>query len=285
MITANTITKLIVKRKSDLGYMLAGDDAEEVLLHYKESDAEYMVGDSVEVYIYLDKQKRKTATTNMPFITIDKPGYVSVVSKISNLGIFVNNNTPKDILISKDYLPYDYLAWPEVDDKLFCILKERKDYVTAKPLNKFDLEDYKTKKTVYNVGDKVNGRVMRITKAGIGIFSSDLEYIFVHNDLMRQKYRLGQEVEVTISFVKDDEFSGSLIENKEFMMDSDGQVIMDYLNSHAGYMPYDSKSSSEEIKREFNMSRKAFKRALGSLYKKQVVYIDDDGTYLVIKDE
>lgn len=280
--------KLKVDRISDLGYMLKDPEIisdEEVLLHFNQSDKEYKDGDIVEVYLYMDGKKRVTASTEKPFITTTKPGWVKVVGKVTDLGIFINNNTPKDILISKDYLPYDVNVWPDMDMEIYCILKERKDYVTAKPVNKFDLADMHIVKPIYEEGTKVNGRVMRITTAGIGVFTDDLASIFIHKNFMRRSYKLGERVEVTIIRVKDNEYNGSLIEQKEAMISVDSQMILDYLKNHDGHMELTSKSSSEEIGKHFNLSRKAFKRALGSLYKERIVEIDEDITVLTKKGE
>jgi len=275
--------KLKVDRISDLGYMLKDPEIisdEEVLLHFNQSDKEYKENDLVEVYLYIDGKKRITATTEKPFITTERPGWVKVVGKVTDLGIFINNNTPKDVLISKDYLPYDLNARPEMDMEIYCILKKRRDYITAKPLNKFDLADLHIVKPIYEEGDKVNGRVMRITTAGVGVFTSDLASIFVHKNFMRKNYKLGELVEVTIIKVKSNEYNGSLIEHKENMISKDSQLIIDYLKNNNGHMELTSKSSSEEIGKFFNLSRKAFKRALGSLYKDRTVQIVENVTIL-----
>ncbi|MBQ9124648.1 MAG: hypothetical protein IJY14_03050 [Acholeplasmatales bacterium] len=106
MIKIGDYNKLTMIRKSDLGYMLS-DGQEEVLMHYKQAKSDINVGDIVNVFIYSDKNKRATATQEEVFATINDAGFVRVVEVLSGVGVFINNNTPKDILISKDYLPYD----------------------------------------------------------------------------------------------------------------------------------------------------------------------------------
>ena len=111
-------------RKTDLGFMLT-DGVEEVLLHYAQSKCEHEVGDLVTVFIYADKKKRPTATEMDVTITLGHPGFAHVVD-VSENGVFVNINTPKDIKISKDDLGHhDY--WPQVGDTLFVNLKLKND--------------------------------------------------------------------------------------------------------------------------------------------------------------
>ena len=121
MIKLGEYNQLTVVRKSDLGYMLT-DGKEEVLLHYRESKCEHNINDSLNVFIYSDKAKRPTATENDPLCTLEKYGICEVVEVFSGMGVFVNINTPKDILVSNDYLPYNEKDWPGVGDKLFIQL-------------------------------------------------------------------------------------------------------------------------------------------------------------------
>ena len=107
--------ELKIIRKTDLGYML-GEENDDVLLHFKEAHGEHNIGDTLNVFIYFDKKGRLCATENEPFVSLNKPGFAKVCDVISSIGVFVNINTGKDILISKDYLPYAYNMWPNVDD-------------------------------------------------------------------------------------------------------------------------------------------------------------------------
>jgi predicted RNA-binding protein (virulence factor B family) len=78
----------------------------------------------------------------------------------------------------------------------------------------------------------------------------------------------------------EDELVGSLNKVKEEMVESDEKIILDYLKANGGKMPFTAKTTAEEIEEVFHMSRKAFKRALGDLYKKREVYFDENSTYI-----
>ena len=281
MIEVGKINKLRVLRKSDLGYMLTSGD-EEVLMHFKQSNKELINGEEVSVYIYTDKENRKTATMQEPVLLMEKPNFAKVVQVIPGIGVFVNNNTPKDLFVSKDYLPYDSNLWPVIDDNIFVELKYKKNALVAKPVNRFDVIAL-SNNVKYAEGEKKDANVLRIAEKGIGLITRDLVYVFVTNHQLRKKYRLGEEVSVTITKMVDKEAYGTLNEHKEILMDTDKELILDYLNKHHGVMKLTAKSSAEEVEKIFGISRKAFKRAYGALYKEELISFDDEKTYLIKK--
>ncbi len=283
MIKPGLMNELTVLRKSDLGYMLTSDGVDSILLHFKEADKEYNVSDKVNVFTYYDSKGRLTATTNKPYVTLEEPGFAYVVEVVSNLGVFVNINTPKDVLIPKDYLPYNKTLWPNVDDKILVNLKMKKESFIAKPLNRFEIIDLPKKKK-YELNEEVTGYVIRTGDEGVGIVTNDYNYIFVHKTHLRRSYRLGEFVTPKIIMVKSDEYNGTLTLNKEFMVSTDEDIILDYLRNHGGVMSLSAKSPSDEVEGALKLSRKAFKRALGALYKEHKVECFDDKTVLVKKE-
>ncbi|MCI9653630.1 MAG: hypothetical protein HFG91_04670 [Acholeplasmatales bacterium] len=278
MIEIGKINCLKVIRKTDLGYMVS-DEKEEILLHYKEAERELEINQMVHVYIYTDSKNRKTATMKEALLTLDKKNFVQVVNHIDGVGVFIDNHTPKDLLISKDYLPYNLEEWPKEGDLVFCEAKLKRDTLVAKPVNRFDLLELYTGKK-YQENEQVKAYVLRIAAKGIGLITEDLVYVFVPISQFRKRYRLGQEVLVTITKMLEKEAYGSLNEHKELLMDVDKITILNYLETHNGVLPLTAKSSSEEVEKFFQMSRKAFKRAYGSLYKEEQITFDEETTYL-----
>ena len=278
MISLGEYQTLSVIRISDLGYML-GDQDEEVLLHFKQAKHELKVGDSVKVFIYSDKSKRKTATEMDVVATISNEGFAEVVDILPNSGVFVSINTPKDVLLSKDYLPYDDLKWPQVGDKILIRLKDKHGVLMAKPLNRYDVKSIKND-VVYEEGQEVNGFVSHFAEKGMGVVTNDYKYIFIPYTQMRGAYHLGMEVTTTITKKLDNEYYGSMNQNKELLMVDDAKLLLEYLDKHHGVMKLTAKSSAEEVEALLGMSRKAFKRAYGGLYKDELITFDDEKTIL-----
>lgn len=279
MIKPGQFMDLRVLRKTDIGYMLT-DENEEVFLHFNETVGELKDNDVINVFIYYDKKKRITATMHKASITVFNPGWVNVVEVNKSLGVFVGIGISKDLLIPTDFLPYNFSYWPEVGSKLFCILKAKKENLNAKIVNNEDAKKY-SKLEELNVGDKINATITKISDAGVGLYTDSLSFIFVNRRLMREEYKLGQNVEVEIISIVEDRINGTLIKNKEFMIDDDSQIVLNYLtNSIDRKMKYGNGSTPDEIFEAFKMSKKAFKRALGHLYKERKIDFIDGYTVL-----
>ena len=281
MINIGDYIKLEVARKSDLGFMLT-DGNDEILLHYGQAKKEHEVGDKVLVFIYPDKKRRPTATEEDVFATVSKPGFVTVKEVIPGTGVFVDINAPKDILVSKDNLPFNEELWPRNGEKLFVTLKVKGDALLAKPLSRFEVQGLH-KKVSYEERSHQKAFVVRISEKGLGLITNDLMYVFVPTTQLRGIYHLGQEVEVLITKALEDEYYGSLNQQKENMIDTDKEIILAFLKNNHGKMPLTAKSSAEDVFRYLKMSRKAFKRAYGGLYKDDIISFDEKETKLVIK--
>lgn len=281
MIKLGEFNELTVVRLSDLGYMLT-DGKEDILLHFRESSGEHKINDKLNVFVYADKASRPTATESIPFATIHSAGVCKVVDVMPGVGVFININTPKDVLISKDYLPYNEKYWPQKDERVLVQLKIKQKYLVAKPLNRFDIVAL-NKNVNYADYEHVDGFVVKISDAGIGVVTNDLMYVFVPSTQLRGEYHMGEDINVMITKKLDNEYYGSLNLQKEDMIDSDKELILSYLNNHYGIMKLTAKSSSEDVFDILKMSRKAFKRAYGGLYKDHLIEFDENKTYLIKK--
>lgn len=278
MIKIGEVNTLKVKRKTDIGYMLT-DGTEDVFLHFNESNHENLVDNqSVKAFLYYDAKARLAATLSTPIITVSHADFVSVKEVNHELGVFVSNNISKDMLVSKDYLPYDFNLWPEKGDTLYCILK-LKNRLVAKPLNKVEIT--LKPETKLELHQHIDAYVIHAGKEGLNMMSKEGHLIFVHHTQMRKTYRMGEMANVRIARIHEDGYSGSLIEVKEKMMDQDAQMLYEYLVANGGKMPFTSDSDKDAIYETFKLSKKAFKRALGRLYSERKVIFEDDQTIIV----
>lgn len=274
--------KFIVKRETDISYTLTPKDPElttYVFLHFNQTTRRLEVGEEIEAFLYYDQKKRLCATMEEPLITARKYGFVKVVGINDKAGVFVNIGITKDILVSSDYLPGYYKAWPQIDDELPCILKVKTDQLVAKIITS-ENKVKPLKKLALN--DNVSGIVSKITPDGIGVYTKDYNYIFIHQSLLRKKYRLGEVINLTINNITDTgEYHGTTIAQKEISRLDDSDIILNYLKTMGGVIPLGNVSTPEEINRFFTMSKSAFKRAVGALYKKRLILIEDKRITLV----
>lgn len=283
MLKIGEIGKFIVKRETDISYTLApygNDETTFVFLHFNQSIRRLKIGEIIDAFLYYDNKKRLCATMETPIITATKYDFVEVVNTC-DAGVFVNIGVAKDILLSNDYLPTNKLAWPKVGDKVPCILKVKHDQLVARIINK---EDLKSKPSLLCIGDKVEATVCRLTSTGLVLFTDSYQYIYIHKSMTRRKYHLGEIVSVKIIHINEhNDANGSMIEQKEKTRLDDASIILNELETMGGVIPLGNSSTPEEISRHFNMSKSAFKRAVGALYKEKKILIFDEKIELVKK--
>lgn len=275
------MNELVVTRITDLGYMLS-DGKEEVLLHFGQASEELKIDETIEVFIFQDSKKRLTATMQKPFLQIDEPGFTTVIDVIPSLGVFIDNNIPKDHLISKDDLPYDIEKWPDIGDTVLCKLKLTKTQLISKLITPEEAKLIFKPTTKLSKFQKIDAIVLKSGNEGVNLISLEGHNIFVYYKHKRKEYRIGEKVTVTINNIRENNhYNGTLLEAKVPLMKNDADIILNYLRENNNYMPITSKTDIETIEQNFKMSKAAFKRALGNLYKQRLIEFKDDGTYLI----
>lgn len=269
------MNELKVLRKTDIGFMLE-TNGEEIFLHNNESNyLDLQPNEVVKAFLYFDQKGRLAATLKESLITVSKPAVLEVVDTLNSLGVFLNMGINKDLLLSKDDLPISRFEWPQVGDKLLVRLQV-KGKLVAKIVTPSELEE----KNALNVGDQKDFYVQVIGAQGLNLISEDLDKIFVHNSMLRGAYRLGEKVSVTVTNHNDRGYTGSMIKQKEELRFDDAEIIMEYLRYNKT-LNLTAKSSAGDIEMFFDMSRKAFKRALGLLYRDKKVIFTETQTILV----
>lgn len=270
------INKLEVLKETDIAYTLT-NGRDEVFLHFNQTPKPLKAGEKVDAFLYYDQKKRLCATLEKPLITTTKYAFVEVV-EISSGGVFVNIGINKDILLSKDYLTLSLNGWPKVGDRIPCILKVKTNQLTARIINKND-----NIKQPHNlkVGEHATGVVSKLSPNGIGIYTNTFDFVFIHQSLLRKNFRLGEVVDFkVININQNNEYNASTIQNKEFSRLTDSDDILNHLKANGGIMHLGNASTPDEISKVLHMSKSAFKRAMGNLYKQRLIEIEEHKTIL-----
>lgn len=271
------INTLRVLRETDISYLLT-DGLEEVFLHKKEALKPYQDHEEIDVYVYKDNEGRLTASTKTPKLMLGGFARLEVVGSHPQYGVFLNYGLVKDLLLSLDDLPENTEQWPQIGDHLFVSMKISKERLFAQIPSRNELgnhfeaieapEDLKT----------IEITITHFLDNGVVGFSDEGFEVFIHRNNYRRQLRMGERINVNIIQKNPHNYSGQLIEQKEIMLDKDALAILEYLESRGGKMKFTDKSDPEIISRVFHMSKSAFKRALGKLYKERKVILDKDFT-------
>lgn len=279
-----TIQAAIVLRKIETGYVLK-IDTDEVLLHNNETAHELKVGDELEIFLYQDKSSQVVATTVLPEILMDTYGFAEVVEVLPKIGVFVDIGIAKDILTSVDDLPLYQKAWPKIGDRLYVRLgKDQEGRLLAIPATEGVIEIERTEAPKDILNKPFTARVYYTSREGAAIVSEEGYRGFIHHSERDEEPRLGELLTGRVIDVKEDgTINVSLKPLKQERIGDDAEAILELLELNDGVISLTDKSDPEDIRKSFNCSKSAFKRALGRLMKERKIEQRDGKTYLIKK--
>jgi hypothetical protein len=276
MIEIGYTNKMEVLRMSPNGAYLNGEDLGEILLPNKFVTKDVVPGAKIDAFVYLDSEDRLIATIQHPYTEINRFAYLECVAADSN-GAFLYWGLEKDLLVPKSeqkdlffvgkkYFVYVYLD--EVSQRI----------VASQKLNKF----LSTRAPEYQVGDKCEIFVAQETELGFRVIVDGKYWGMIYKSEMFRPVHSG---EYTYAYVKkireDDQRIDMMLEKSSVkLVDATEQTIYERLRECGGFLPLSDKSSPQQIEREFGISKKVFKKAIGGLYKARVIIISNDGIRL-----
>ena len=270
-----TVVKLKVVRKSELGAFLnagTGKTTDDILLHKTQQTAEVNVGDVVEVFLYNDPKKRLTASMRTPQMKEGQIARVKVINTTED-GAFLDVGAERGI-----FMPFrEMKGRPHVGDTIWAKLYTDKSGRLAMTMNVSDEMRRASKPASSEVvkrGDKVTGTIFNIIDAGAFLLSKERYIVFIAKKEMPRDYKVGEEVTARVTFIREDgRLDASLRAQKEEAMITDADKILQFMQKNGGIIS--EKLPPEDIYKHFHISKAAFKRSLGHLFKERKIYIDD----------
>ncbi|MDY4884038.1 MAG: S1-like domain-containing RNA-binding protein [Anaerovibrio sp.] len=276
----STVAVLKVVRQSEMGAFLdaeTGNTNDDILLHRTQQTSDVQIGDMVKVFLYLDPKHRLTASMRVPKLKEGQIARMRVIN-VSKDGAFLDVGAERGI-----FMPYAGMRGKlQIGEVVWAKLYTDKSGRLAVTMK---VEDEMRRASVraenVRVGQKVKGSVYNITDRGAFMLTNERYIVFIANKEMVEKPRVGQELEARVTYIRPDgRLNASLREAKEKARISDSDKVLMFLQSNDGRMPYSDSSSPELIKGKFKISKAAFKRAIGRLYKDGLIEMRDGWTYL-----
>lgn len=277
MIELGKKQKLLVVKKVEFGVYLAEDknaDAKDrVLLPGRQVPEGTKEGDELTVFLYKDSSDRPIATTKEPLIMLGETAVLKV-KQVTKIGAFLDWGLEKDLL-----LPYheQTLRVREGEDCLVALYLDKSSRLCAT----MKVYHYLSKRTPYVAGDQVKGRVYEISqKFGVFVAVDDKYSALIPAREAAGKYRTGTILDLRVTEVKEDGKMNVSDRQKAYLqINEDAEMVMSVIDEFAGILPFDDKASPEVIKREFGLSKNAFKRAIGHLLKEKKIEIRERRIY------
>ncbi len=269
---------LLVVKKVEFGVYLAenmdADAKDRVLLPAKQVPENTAEGSRMEVFIYKDSKDRLIATTREPVLTVGKTAVLKV-RQVTKIGAFLDWGLEKDLL-----LPYheQTVRVHEGQECLVALYVDKSSRLCAT----MKVYPYLEKKSPYQKGDQVKGRVYQ-TSDNFGIFVAvdDRYSALIPAREATGKYRPGTVLDLRVTEVKEDGKLNVSDRQKAYLqIDEDAKNVLQVIEEFAGVLPFDDKAAPEVIRREFGLSKNAFKRAVGHLLKEGKIEIRERRIYL-----
>ena len=276
MIELGKWQKLYMSRRTDHGVYLTENvtsrkgEAEEVLLPAGQASEDMKRGDEINVFIYRDSKDRLIATINTPLITLGEVKLLKVVS-VSKIGAFVDWGLEKDLLLPFAQQTKRVAEGEEVLVSLYIDKSGR----LALTMNVYE---NLSSDSPYEKNDKVTGRVYQISdRFGAFVAVDDMYSGLIPHREVFDDIKVGRVINARVTEVRGDgKLTLSPKEKAYLQMDEDAAHVMEVIESFDGVLPFSDSASPEVIKRELNMSKNAFKRAVGRLYKERKVEIKEN---------
>lgn len=243
------------------------------------------IGQMVEGFTYLNQKQQLAITTKIPKVRQGHYAFSKVTEVRKDLGVFLDIGLPdKEMVLSLDELPTLTNLWPKVGDELLIgLLVDDKARIWATLADEkiFKAMSRKANESMHN--QNVQARVYRLKMAGTYVLTQDFYLGFIHPTERYAEPRLGELVDARVIGLREDGVLYLSMKPRSYeAISEDAQMILAYLNQSASKsMPYTDKSSPEEIKQLFGISKGQFKRALGHLMKQNLIEQVDGKTNLL----
>ena len=266
---------LKIDRETKVGLFLV-NETDDVLLPNKYVPNDYKIGDDLTVFVYLDHEERPVATTLKPFITLNSFAVLKV-NYINKFGAFLNWGMEKDL-----FVPFKEQARPMEKDKRYIVTmyldKQTGRLAASSKINQFlDKEPLDVE-----VGQEVDLMVSHITEIGINVIINGKFRGLAYQNEVFETVSPGYKTKGYIKTIRPDGKIDVSFQKQGFeAIDDSAQQVLEALKQSDGVLRLNDNSHPEEIKSVMKMSKKTFKKAIGSLYKQKLIDINNDGIQLL----
>ncbi|MCR4773142.1 MAG: GntR family transcriptional regulator [Prevotella sp.] len=276
MIKLGEYNEMEITKKVDFGLYLDGGKEGEILLPKRYVTKDMKVGDTINVFVYLDQEERPVATTETPLAKVGDFAYLQV-AWVNEYGAFLDWGLMKDL-----FCPFreqkmrmsqgkGYVVHIHVDEESYRIMASAK-------VDRYFSEEPPT----YNIGDEVDLLVWQKTDLGFKVIIDNKYPGLVYKDQIFRQIFTGDRLKGYIENVREDgKIDVSLQQNGRKHTLDFAETLMQYLDEHDGKCDLGDKSDANDIYERFAVSKKVYKKAIGDLYKRRLIKISP---YSIVKN-
>ncbi len=270
------INNLQVVKSLDHGIYLDGGDLGEVLMPSRYVPENCEIGDTLEVFIYLDSADLLLATTETPYVMVGECAYLKVVD-VNQAGAFMDWGLPKDLLV-----PYGEQISPLKTGQSYTVLAYL-DENTNRIAATQKLDSHLSEEAQYfKPGQAVDILIFGKTELGYKAVINNTHIGLIYRNEVFQTLTHGEKLKGFIKAIREDRKIDLCLQlpGKDAREDLKTRIL-NHLKKNDGESTLTDKSSPEDIYQCFAVSKKNYKQALGTLYKKRLIRIEEDKITLI----
>ena len=268
--------RLTIVKEVDFGIYLDGGDEGEILLPKRYVPENCKPGDELEVFLYLDQDERLIATTQQPLAKVGEFACLEV-AWVNQYGAFLNWGLMKDLFCpfheqkQRMEIGNRYVVAVFIDEESYRIAASAK-------VEHFFATDFPP----YQPGEKVDLLVWQTTDLGFKVIIDHAYPGLVYRSQIFKSIRIGDSLQGYIMGVRPDgKIDVSLQPHGRQQTTDFAETLLQYLKDHNGFCELGDKSDAQDIKHRFEVSKKVYKKAIGDLYRRRLITLEDAGIRLV----
>ncbi len=277
MIEIGKYNILSILRQTHIGLYLGDESGEDVLLPNKYCPEKFEIEEKIRVFVYLDHEERKIATNIDPKIRLHEFALLQVTA-VTDVGAFMDWGLEKELLVpfkeqrQKMEEGRWYVVYLDIDDKTDRLYASNK---VEKYLQNEDL--------FVEEGEEVELLVMQKTDLGFSVIVNHAHKGLLFENEIFRPLNIGDTLRGFVKNIREDNKIDISLQASNFRQynDTNEELILQALIKNNGFLPVTDKSSPDEIYSRFGISKKAFKKSIGTLYKQRKIAIETKGIYLV----
>lgn len=267
--------RLEIVKEVSFGIYLDGGEDGEILLPLKEVPEGCALGDVLNVFIYLDMEERLVATTRQPYAQVGDFACLEV-AWVNEYGAFLDWGLMKDLFVpfreqkTKMQKGRRYVVHVHLDEESYRIMASAK-------VERYLSDEHPE----YSPGEEVDVMVWQRTELGYKVIvDNNFSGMLYHNEIFRP-LEPGMKMNAFVKQVRPDgKIDLELQKSGYRKVDDFADILLEYIRNHGGKTPLNDRSDAEIIYATFGVSKKTFKKAVGELYRKRLVILEEGGIRL-----
>jgi predicted RNA-binding protein (virulence factor B family) len=276
MIHLGKINTLEIIREAVQGLYIADEDGNEVLLPNRYVPENFKIWEKIDVFVYLDNEERPVATTDKPYIQLNDFALLRC-NQVTDYGAFLDWGLVKEL-----FCPFKEQAFkmkPGGWYLVYCYMDEKTNRLVASSKTNRFLDN---KTLTVNEFDEVDLIVSHPSEIGMNVIVNKTHAGLIYKDAIFKDLSVGDKLKGIVKKIRPgNKLDIALGQIGYRNIEPNAELIMHELHDNSGFLNLTDKSDPEDIKAQLQMSKKNFKKAVGTLYKQHLIEIKSDGIYLV----